>query len=119
MKALIDIIIPAYNAHNTIENTLLSIASQTIRDQIKVTIVNDGSKKDYSKIIKKLSNLLDIEEIILEKNVGCGKARQIGLDKTKSKYIMFVDADDMLANPLTAFSLYTIMEDNDYNLIYK
>lgn len=118
MEKLIDIIIPAYNAHNTISKTLMSIASQTVSDLIKVTIVNDASDKDYSEIIKNFTNFLDIEEITLEKNIGCGLARQTGIDNTNLKYIMFIDADDLLANPFTVFSLYTTMESYDYNVTY-
>ena len=43
MEKQIDIIIPAYNAHNTIDKALASIACQNISDKIKVTIVNDCS----------------------------------------------------------------------------
>lgn len=106
----IDIIIPAYNAHNTIGKTLSSIATQNIADKIKVTIVNDCSDKDYSEFVNSFSILLDIEEIKLEKNVGCGLARQTGVDVTNSKYIMFIDADDMYMFPFAVQMLYNAME---------
>lgn len=122
MKKDIDIIIPACNAHNTIQKTLSSIASQTISDLLTVTIVNDCSEHDYSEFVKCFSPILDIREITLDKNVGCGKARQIGLDHTDSKYIMFVDADDQFANPFSVFSLYTNIEKGnngkDINIVY-
>ena len=65
MEKQIDIIIPAYNAHNTIEQTLRSIASQTISNLCRVTIVNDCSNENYSEIINKFIKLLDIREITL------------------------------------------------------
>ena len=58
---MIDIIIPAYNAHNTIEKTLLSIVMQNICDKVKVYIVNDNSEQNYSLIIKKFENFLNIK----------------------------------------------------------
>lgn len=118
MKALIDIIIPAYNAHNTIERTLFSIATQTMSKQVNVIIINDGSKQDYSKIVKDFSKYISIKEITLNKNVGCGRARQIGLDNATAKYIMFMDADDLLASPVSIYTLYTNIEKNDYNIVY-
>ena len=54
--------------------------------------------------------MLDIEEIKLEKNVGCGLARQTGIDATNSKYIMFIDADDMYMFPFAVQMLYNAME---------
>lgn len=109
-EKIIDIIIPAYNAHQTLSRTLASIASQSISDVITVTIVNDCSTEDYSKFVNIYSSVLDIKEIKLEKNVGCGMARQIGIDNTTNKYIMFVDADDMLASPFTCFALLKNIE---------
>ena len=41
---MIDVIIPAYNSQDTIIRTLSSIAMQLNRDELKVTIVNDGGK---------------------------------------------------------------------------
>ena len=38
---MIDVIIPAYNSHDTIIRTLASIVMQLNRDELKVTIVND------------------------------------------------------------------------------
>ena len=60
---MIDVIIPAYNAHETICETLSSIVLQSIKDQLNVYIVNDCSKKDYSKEIKRFSKVLNIKEI--------------------------------------------------------
>lgn len=122
MKKEIDIIIPAYNAHKTIGKTLASIASQTISDLLTVTIINDFSDKDYSEYINMYSKILDIKEITLTKKYGCGLARQIGIDSTNSKYIMFVDADDLFVTPFSIFSLYTNIENkyngNELNIVY-
>jgi glycosyltransferase involved in cell wall biosynthesis len=93
---MIDIIIPAYNAHNTIENAIISIANQSIRDKFKVYIVNDNSDNDYSTIIEKYKNLLDITEYKFDKNHGPGYARQYGLEHSKGEKIVFLDADDVL-----------------------
>ena len=49
MDKLIDIIIPAYKAQNTIDKTVASAAIQNIADQCIVTIVNDGDKNSYKK----------------------------------------------------------------------
>ena len=111
---MIDIIIPAYNAHKTIKNTLLSIALQSIKNDLQVTIVNDGSKKDYSEIIALFKEKLKIDEIKLNKNVGPGTARQIGIDNTRNPYIMFMDADDLLYNYYSLENLYNAIGDNDY-----
>lgn len=58
---MIDIIIPAYNAHKTIGQTIDSIVGQTYKDKIKITIVNDKSEKNYKEFIDKYSPIIEIE----------------------------------------------------------
>lgn len=113
---MIDIIIPAYNAHSTIEYTLMSIAMQTIKDKVKVYIVDDYSKEDYNSIINRFNKELDISILKLDKNSGTGIARQYGLDNSNGEYIYFLDADDVFINPESLESLYNNI--NNYDLIY-
>ena len=49
---MIDIIIPAYNAHKTIGKTLCSIMLQSRRDLVNVYIVNDCSSTNYQEFVK-------------------------------------------------------------------
>lgn len=90
---MVDIIIPAYNSQDTIVRTLSSISAQLNKDEIKVTIVNDGGD-DYKQIVKDFSPLLNIQEIGYETNKGPGYARQYGIEHTSEDYIVFIDADD-------------------------
>lgn len=91
---MVDVIIPAYNAHKTIKKTLLSIASLDNLNDIKTYIVNDASETDYSEEVKEFKNLINIKELKLSKNSGPALARQYGIDHSNSKYIIFMDADD-------------------------
>ena len=90
---MIDVIIPAYNSQDTIIRTLSSIAMQLNRDELKVTIVNDGGN-DYKDIVETFSKVIDVQEIGYETNRGPGYARQYGIDHTNEDFITFIDADD-------------------------
>ena len=114
---MIDIIIPAYNAHSTIEKTLLSISCQTISDDLNVYIVNNKSEKDYKEIVNNYSRYLNIKEIDLKENVGPGLAREEGLKHSKSEYIMFIDSDDMFASPKSIELLYLHIKNNNLDLV--
>ena len=94
---VIDIIIPCFNAHNTLDRLLASIAMQTVVDDCMVYLVDDCSEHGYEPFVKRWSELMNIEVITLEKNVGPGAARQAGLDESDGDYIVFCDADDTLA----------------------
>lgn len=110
---MIDVIICAYNAHQFIENALLSILKQTIIDKIIITIIDDGSNKPYDEIVKKYKDKALINVIRLRKNHGVGRARQIGLKKTNSKYIIFLDADDNFMGNDVLEKMYKAYEKND------
>lgn len=62
---MIDVIIPAYNAHETIERTLYSIAYQRNSEDLNVYIINDNSIKDYSKEIDFFKDFINIKELKL------------------------------------------------------
>ena len=67
---MIDIIIPCYNSHKTIDRCLASIVTQN--KECTVTLVNDGGE-NYSDIIKRYP--LNIREIGYNENKGVGYAR--------------------------------------------
>lgn len=96
----IDIIIPAYNANETILRTLSSIAEQTILDDLTVTIVNDYSKKGYKQFVEMFSPYMNIREIKLDKNSGPGVARQAGIDATENEFFTCIDADDTFSSAI-------------------
>lgn len=113
MTKKLDIIIPAYNAENTLMRTLCSVGMQTIVSEIQVTIVNDCSTcGSYVDIIQRFHGHIDIQELILEENRGPGVAKQYGLDNTNCPYVFFLDADDTLTN---AFVLQYMLQGIEQN----
>ncbi len=89
MEKLITVIIPAYNAQNTIENAVKS----AINEDTEIIIVNDGSTDDTIKICEKLKN--ENIKVINQENKGTFYARKAGINVAKGKYTMFLDADDI------------------------
>lgn len=116
----IDVIIPAYNCKDTLGKALSSIAMQSMTDKILVTIVNDGSRDgSYKKIIKAFAPYVEIRELILKENRGCGYARQYGIDNTECPYITFLDADNTFVNSRTLETMVNYMEDEDAVMCYS
>ena len=114
---MIDIIIPAYNCHDTIRDALFSIVTQTIKDKVKVYIIDDCSDQSYNKDIEGINKLIDIIILKTPKNSGPGIARQYGIDNSNGKYIVFLDADDVFYNCLAIEKLYNYINDNNYNAV--
>ena len=113
---MIDLIIPCYNAHDTIERTLCSVYMQTICKDIHIILVDDNSDKPYD-YLKEKYNDLDLEIIRLEKNCGSGCTRRIGMKKGNNEYIMFMDADDTFTNSFAVRRLYDFIKENEYDCV--
>lgn len=106
---MIDLIIPIYNAKNTLDLTLMSIKMQTILNKINVYLIDDCSEDNYDEII---NNYKDMNIIYkkLDKNSGPAVARQVGMDISSSDYIMFIDADDLFYDADSVKKLYSEIE---------
>ena len=102
---MIDIIIPAYNAHKTINKTIDSILTQTYQDW-NITIVNDGGDP-YN-----INNIYGLIELNYNENKGPGYARNYGLKHTHGEFITFIDADDYLECTHALQSLLNCMKQN-------
>lgn len=100
----IDIIIPCYNSHSTIDRCIGSILAQRVAPSCKVTLVNDGGEH-YDDVIKRYSPIIDIQEIGYEKNVGIGHARNFGLANTNNNTVVFMDSDDALGDPFSLINM--------------
>lgn len=111
---MIDVIIPAYNAHSTIRNALDSLCGQLKVKSLNVLIVDDYSNETYDSIVDEYKDRINLSCIRLEKNSGPGFARQVGIENTKSEYIMFLDADDFLADMYSIKYLYDGIQKNDF-----
>ena len=113
----IDIIIPAYKAQDTLPRTLASIACQTIIDQCTVYVCNDADGIGYKDIIEPFENLMDVRELTLPTNGGCGVARQYGIDHSRAPYWICQDADDTFASAFSLFILLKYMEQSDKHVM--
>ncbi len=89
----ISIIMPVYNAQDTIGRAITSILSQTIADW-ELLIINDGSTDRTKEIIEAYKD----PRIILysQNNEGASSARNKGIDISKGEFITFMDADDVI-----------------------
>lgn len=87
-----------YNAEEYIEDCLDSIVNQKYSGfEIEIIAVDDGSPDNSATIVQNYSNNDNRIKLIRQKNSGPGGARNTGMDHAKGEYVVFVDADDILA----------------------
>ena len=114
---MIDVIIPLYNARDTLARTLYSILLQKNVHEIKVTLVDDASSCSYDDIIDQFSKQLNLQYFRLEKNSGPGVARQYGLDHTSAPFFVFCDSDDVFYDCYSLRNLKDFLIDGGYDAV--
>lgn len=109
----LSIIIPSYNNAKYIGKCLDSVISQKTKYKFEVIVVNDGSTDNTSEILDGYSSY-GFVKIIQQENKGFSGARNVGIDNSTGRYIMFVDSDDRLpANAIESLMQKAIAEDAD------
>ncbi len=91
---LVSVLMPVYNAENSILYSLSSLLAQTYKNW-ECVLVNDGSTDST---LEKVSIINDdrIRVFSFERNCGRGAARKKTLELARGKYITMLDADDWI-----------------------
>ncbi len=110
----ISVIVPVYNAENTLEKCLLSIAKQTYKN-VQVIAMNDGSTDSSEDILRAFCKKDSRFSYVNLEHGGVSHARNGGLEYATGEYLQFTDADDELE--LDMFEkMITLMEKNDADM---
>jgi len=89
---LISVIIPAYNAEKTIQQTIESVLNQTLSD-FEILVINDGSTDRTLEIVSQIDDAR--LRVFSYANAGVAPTRNRGLTQATGEYISFLDADDL------------------------
>lgn len=116
MNKTISIIVPVFNAQNTLLRCVDSILAQTYMD-LELILVDDGST-DLSPIICDEYVKKDKRVKVFHKvNGGPSSARNIGLGQYTGRYLTFVDADDYIDSNMYELLLDELQNANANMLI--
>ena len=91
---LVSVVIPAFNAAETIGDTLDSVRRQTHRN-LEIVVVDDGSTDSTREIAERHASEDPRIGIISIPNSGVAEARNAGIDATRGRLIAPLDADDL------------------------
>ena len=94
MKPLVSILIPAYNAEETIAYTIQSAVTQTWRHK-EIIVVDDGSRDRTAEIARRFASK-GVTVVSTENQGLCGAVNH-ALRLSRGDYIQELDADDLLA----------------------
>lgn len=106
----ISVVVPIYNAEQTLERCVLSIISQTYRE-LEIIIIDDGSSDSSWNICLHLEQIDSRVIHIRKKNEGVSATRNLGIEKATGDWITFVDSDDYLCPDMIAEMVKEIKHD--------
>lgn len=98
---LVSVIVPVYNARNSIARCLESICSQTYQE-LEIIVLNDGSTDDSLTICNQFCAKDPRVTVVDKENEGVSRTRNAGMCAAHGKYLQFVDSDDYIEPTFTA-----------------
>lgn len=100
----LSVIIPAYNAEETISRCLDSLITSIKnsshhcgRENVEIICIDDGSRDNTQSILARYARAHEFIRIFHKENGGVGSARNLGLSQVTGDYISWVDADDYVS----------------------
>ena len=94
IRPFVSIIIPYYNAKDTILRAIKSIGNQKVSDW-ELLIVDDGSGDELEDYLSTMLN--DKIRLLKKNNSGPSASRNYGVDHAEGEFLAFLDSDDWLS----------------------
>ena len=114
-SALVSVIVPVYNMEKFVKKCALSLIKQTYQ-RCEFIFVDDGSTDNSVGILQDIKD--ERVKIICQENKGVSVARNTGMGEASGEYIMFVDADDYVADDYVEY-LYNLIKKYDADFAYS
>ena len=92
-RTYVSVVIPVHNGEKTIERCLNALVGQTLK-RVKIICVDDGSTDGTAEILARYRRRYRRVKVVTQENGGRSVARNAGIRKVKTEYLMFCDDDD-------------------------
>ena len=96
MNPKVSIIVPVYKAEKYIHRCIDSILAQTFTDW-ELLLIDDGSPDRSGEICDEYAKKNKRIRVFHKENGGVSSARNLGLEKMRGEYVMFIDSDDWIS----------------------
>ena len=95
MDKMLSVIVPVYNVASMLRRCIESLFCQSFTDY-ELLLVDDGSTDDSGKICEDYAAMDQRVRVFHKTNGGVSSARNLGLERARGEWILFLDADDTL-----------------------
>lgn len=99
MGSSVSIIIPVFNAQNTIADTLASVEAEITGSHDiswEVLAINDGSTDGSTEVLKSWMDRIPLKTFSLDHSGSPASPRNFGIQQATSEFVFFLDSDDVL-----------------------
>lgn len=105
---IVSIIVPIYNVSKFINRGIAQLLKQSYKNY-EILLVDDGSTDGSYEECKKRESEDQRIIVLQQENKGAGGARNLGIEKSRGKYIYFYDIDDCISPNLLEYNV-SLME---------
>ncbi len=101
MDPIVSIIVPVYNAEETLRRCIESVLNQGFTD-FELLLVDDGSTDSSAGICREYENGDRRARVIRKENTGVSDTRNLGLSEARGTFVQFLDSDDWITPDATS-----------------
>lgn len=111
----VSIIIPCYNMGNYLSEAVESVEKVYDSSTHEVIVVDDGSNDSLTlKVLHSIKN----HRVITQKNGGLANARNTGVLNSEGKYLLFLDADNLLTDGYLSKGTGILDHNENIDIVY-
>lgn len=115
---MISVIIPIYNVEPYLKKCLDSLSAQTFTD-VEFILIDDGSTDQSGEIASVYSDADSRFFVYHTPNHGLSAARNLGIEKARGEWLMFVDPDDYVMSDFCETPYEAAMRENADMVIFQ
>lgn len=114
---LVSVVIPAYNQEKYITKTIQCIQNQDADFPFELLVINDGSTDETAPMVKGMASADGRIKLFSQPNQGLSAARNQGIAQSSGKYLLFLDADDLVVKNYLRSQTAKLEQDNGHDIV--
>lgn len=95
MNELVSVIVPVYNCEQTLRQCVDSLLAQSYQN-LELLLLDDGSRDKSAQICDQYQYMDKRVHSFHKKNQGVSATRNLGIQRARGTYLVFVDGDDFV-----------------------
>lgn len=113
MEPLVSVVVCAWNEERFIQTCIRSLLNQKVDFEYEIILVNDGSSDSTDEIMKNFEISKKVRIFSNNSNMGIGFTSNVGIRKSRGRYVVRVDADDYVSEYFLQ-TLFLAIHDQTY-----